>query len=110
MKYTNATLNDDLPFNDTSYNTSMLTNGREKKITLLTLSELKEDTDYTVELLMHNYQSQPQNIQLSSIGKHARMSGSTLRQIPAGRSIVQVKLHSNSDRGKEYVATTRRAV
>lgn len=91
---TNATLNDDDPINDTSFNASMLYNDGMERKTTLSLYGLQAGEQYELILLLHREGNMSGKVQVSSIGKAVRFPSSGVFEVPVGSALFAAKLLS----------------
>ncbi|MDF1610275.1 transglutaminase-like domain-containing protein [Hoeflea sp. YIM 152468] len=103
LEQTNASLNDDDEFNDISYVASYLTNTREDRTTMISLSDLEPGQSYTGKLRLINPSNVDQTIQLSSLGRGLQVSGSGLITLQPGTQDVDIVLKARQAFGQFYV-------
>ena len=102
LAYTNATLNDDAPLNDTSYNAAQLFNNGLQKLAILEMTGLAPNASASVDLRFFN-PGEAQEIQISSLGKELQLGMYGIVQVPPGASTIQVGFRSRADHGEIFV-------
>lgn len=93
---TNETLNDELIYNDVSFNTSFLFNYSGQKISFIKLKNIKPKQKYTIELNFYTDQKVAK-VQLSHVGKFIVNDFSNPIEIKKGSSIISGTFSSATD-------------
>lgn len=94
---TNDTINDDLIFNDISYQTSKLNGYSNRSLTILKITNIKANQLYNISLNL-NAKESGSIVQFTNIGKSIKHNAiDPIELFNIGSQIVNIKFKSNSD-------------
>lgn len=88
LAYTNATLNDSDPENDTSFSSYLLLNRPIQRATALDISGLSPGR-HVVAVTLHN-PGAPQRLQVSPLGKPTRLLSERIVTLPGGSHVIDI--------------------
>lgn len=102
LKQTNGTLNDDLRYNDVSFETSFITNTVQPRLTTLKVSNLKAGRRYTIRLVLHGARV-ASKIQVGTFGKFIKHDFDGSLNVPKGVRTIEGSFVSEYDYAYFYL-------
>lgn len=102
LDYTNKTLNDNNPYNDTSYDSALLYNSETLKTTILSFNRLIPMKFYNLSIKFYN-SGVGQRIQIQNVGKSLRFGARTISEAPPGISEFTISFLPAKASGQIYL-------